>query len=722
MANSKALEALISIAGQVDPSLQKSLTSATNSFSGITKAAKITAAVTAAGMAAATAATIKAVSSAADYQENFQKTATLLTGTKDELEQYSDSILELSNSTGVAASELTDTVYQAISAGIDQSDAVSFAGEAAKLAAGGFTDASTAVDVMTTAINAYGLSADDATEISDYLITTQNLGKTTVDELASSVGKVIPIASAYGVQMDDLSTAYAQLTANGIDTAEAGTYLKSMLNELGDSSSDVSAILMEQTGKSFSELEESGDSLGDILGIIGDSVGNDSGAFNELWSSTEAGTGALSLLNSGAADYDDTLAKMQDSAGATDDAYNTVNDTLNHQIEVIKTLGQNFMISLGNVALPYVQEFAEDAIPGIQDAMEKVIPVVATFAENEIPKLVAGFHTVEPVAIAVFKGVGGAISTAADVTEALYGGIEETLGFLSTHSNVVVVLAGVIGTLTAAIIAETIASNAAAIASGFETAAIGTYLFVTGAATVATAAFGAVMAFVTSPITLIILAIGALITIGILLYKNWDLVTEKASELGQTIVSIASSVSDVFSSVFSGLVGIVAAPINDIIALVNGAIEAVNGLSIDVPDWVPVYGGKHFGFDIPEIPMLASGGFTDGVSIAGEAGTEAVISFDPAYRSQNLSYWAQAGQMLGASDSDILSLVEDAAGSDGTTEYNLNGVSYSPQITIQGNASKQDVLAALKEAESEFEDMLDMYMARKRRGAYGGTY
>ena len=98
-----------------------------------------------------------------------------------------------------------------------------------KLAKGGFTDGAKAVDVLTTAINGYGLQAEDATRVSDLLITTQNLGKTTVDELASSMGPVIKMADNANFSIGELSAAYALMTKNGIATAESGTYLKQML-------------------------------------------------------------------------------------------------------------------------------------------------------------------------------------------------------------------------------------------------------------------------------------------------------------------------------------------------------------------------------------------------------------------------------------------------------------------------------------------------------------
>jgi len=106
----------------------------------------------------------------------------------------------------------------------------------------------------------------------------------------------------------------------------------------------------------------------------------------------------------------------------------------------------------------------------------------------------------------------------------------------------------------------------------------------------------------------------------------------------------------IFSGIWSGIITFVKTPVNAVIALINGAIRGLNKISVDIPDWVPLVGGSHFGLDIPEIPLLASGGFTDGVSIAGEAGMEAVISFDPRYHSDNVAVWEEAGRMLGVID------------------------------------------------------------------------
>lgn len=267
------------------------------------------------------------------FETAVAKVGTIADTTKVPIGELKDQITDLSGTMGIAAGDLAEATYQAISAGQDTGDAVAFTGQAAKLAAAGFTSSSSAVDILTTALNAYGLEADQAGHVSDVLLTTQNLGKTSVDELSASMGRVIPLAAAYGVNVENLSSGLAIMTANGIATAEATTYTKSMLNELGDTGSTVGKILQKETGQGFAELMDSGQSLGDVLQVLYDSVGGDSTKFAALWSSVEAGTGALSLANSGAEKFNDVLGQMVDSSGATETAYATMTDTMAHRME-----------------------------------------------------------------------------------------------------------------------------------------------------------------------------------------------------------------------------------------------------------------------------------------------------------------------------------------------------------------------------------------------------
>lgn len=383
---------------------------------------------------------------AAQFETSTAMVATIADTSQKSLSNISKEVRSYSNETGEAASDMAEATYQAISASVNTADAAAFAGTATKLAVGGFTSATTAVDVLTTAINSYGLAASDATQLSDYLITTQNLGKTSVDQLAQSVGKVIPLASAYNVQMDNLSSAYAVLTANGIATAESGTYLKSMLSELGDTGSDVSEVLLNSTGKTFAQLMEQGYSLGDVMSMLGDAVDGDSTAFNALWSSTEAGIGALSLFNAGADKYNSVLDSMRTSAGATEKAYSTMADTTDKSKQRMENAFNNLKISVGDVlnpALTQVYEGFTNVFAGMSDFVDEYPAVVA--AISAIAVGVGGFTG----ALAAYNL---ATTAAKFVTEAFTATLAANPYVLAAAGIVAVTAAAV--TLTGVLIAQ----------------------------------------------------------------------------------------------------------------------------------------------------------------------------------------------------------------------------------------------------------------------------
>lgn len=299
-----------------------------------------------------------AIQNGSIYETSLAKVGTIADLGKLSIQKLGSQITDMSNTMGIAATDIAEATYQAISAGQDTANAVEFAGQAAKLATAGFTSTTSAVDILTTTLNAYGLSADQATHVSDVLLTTQNLGKTSVDELSSSMGKVIPLAAAYNVSVENLSSGLAVMTANGIATAEATTYTKSMLNELGDTGSSVGKILQQQTGKSFAQLSADGKSLGDVLQVLYDSVGDDGTAFAGLWSSVEAGTGALSLVSGGADKFNGVLGQMVDSAGATETAYAIMTDTFQHSMDSLQTTAENLSIDLFEAMEPGLKEAA----------------------------------------------------------------------------------------------------------------------------------------------------------------------------------------------------------------------------------------------------------------------------------------------------------------------------------------------------------------------------
>ena len=179
-------------------------------------------------------------------------------------------------------------------------------------------------------------------------------------------------------------------------------------------------------------------------------------------------------------------------------------------------------------------------------------------------------------------------------------------------------------------------------------------------------------------------------------------------------------VKQIFGGVFDGLAELFKAPINAVIALINKAIEGINGLGLDIPWWVPILGGKKFAINIPPMNLLANGGFTNGPSIAGEAGREAVISFKSGVRAKNIDTWMQAGRMLGIPMLDMGKTMElrdiDTENRDDDREG--GNFTFAPQIIIQGSADREVIDEALREAQERFEAWYEQMMRRKARTAY----
>lgn len=322
--------------------------------SGMTK--KVTAPILAAGAASA--------KMAMDFEDSMAKVSTIADATEVPMDEMQKAILDLSNQTGISSEGIAQNVYDSISAGQKTGDAVNFVSNSTKLAKAGFADAGAALDVLTTIMNAYGLKASEVTNVSDMLIQTQNLGKTTVADLASSMGKVIPTANAYGVSLDELCAGYAIMTANGVATAESTTYMNGMLNELGKSGTTVSETLKEKTGKTFKELMDSGMSLSDVLKIISDAATENNKSFGDMWSSSEAGKAGMILLGDSAENFNGVLEQMQNSAGATNTAFEKL-DTNSTKIKKATNELKNDAIDLGTTLM-------EELAPIIENIAEKI--------------------------------------------------------------------------------------------------------------------------------------------------------------------------------------------------------------------------------------------------------------------------------------------------------------------------------------------------------------
>lgn len=402
-----------------------------------------------------------ATKNASDFEDGMAKMSTLFDTTQTSVKDLSEEFIKLSNETGKGATELAEAGYQALSASVPIQNVGKFVKTSAELAKVGFTDTSTAVDVLTTAINAYGLSANDADKIANNLVNTQNLGKTTVNELASYMGKIIPTASSMGVNLNNLCTVYAEMTKQGIATAEATTYANEMLNEIGDSGSTVAGILQQETGESFQQLMADGNSLGDVLQILKDYAERTGTNFNELWSSTSAGKAALAITNSGAEEFNNTLQIMATSTDVLGEGLDKLSTPSAKAKKAMNQL-KNDAMELGQVILesiaPIIEQLAAQIEaftnwfsaldPNIKQVIVVVLAMVAALGPVLIfvGKICGGISSI----ISLVGTIGPALSSLSSFLSPIISGIGSALSGLFgliMANPVVAVIVGIVAVI-----------------------------------------------------------------------------------------------------------------------------------------------------------------------------------------------------------------------------------------------------------------------------------
>lgn len=488
---------------------------------------KMTATITMPVVAGGTA----AVKEATDYSSALAKLSTIADTTQTPIDDLDSSIMALSDSTGMGAAEIAEASYQAISAGQSTKDAVGFVEQANVLARAGFTSMTTATDTLTTALNAYGLSADQVSSVSDKLITTQNLGKTTVDELGASMGKVIPTAAMYGVNLDQLSAAYVTTTKNGIGTAEATTYINGMLNELGKSGSTTSNILKEKTGKSFSELMNEGYNLSDVLQIIQNEADSSGMSLADMFGSQEAAKAAATITQH-TTDFTSAVKELGNSAGTAQQAFDTLEASdPSIQFEKTKTAIQNCAISIGQILMPIVQQIA-----------------------GKIQELVQKFRDLDPETQQQIVMIA-AIAAAIGPLIVIIGTLISSVGKIITFGGQIVSLVG-------------------SITTWMGTAST----FITG--TMIPAITGVVTAI--GPFLLIAAAVIAVITAIIVVIKNWDAIVEVAQFVWESfcekVSQLVTAFKEFFTSAFQAIGSFFTGIWNGIVSVATNAWASIRNV------------------------------------------------------------------------------------------------------------------------------------------------
>ena len=299
--------------------------------------------------------------------------------------EFSSLVADVSKEFGIAQSVLTGGLYQALSAGVPKDNALEFMQVASQAAIAGVTDVETAVDGLTTIINAFGLDTDEAQAVADSMFAAVKGGKTTFEELSASIFNVGPAAAAAGVSFEEVNAAIATLTASGTPTSVATTQIRAALVGLQRPSADLDAIF-QALGYDSAQLAIESEGLSFALDAVKDASGGSNGQLQTLLGSVEAVAAVNVLAGTGAGKFADELERQNDAAGSVQDAFDEIDKS--RVLERQAVAFQNMGIAIGNVLIP---------------VMEVLVPLFTGFAE---------FVANNSVVFTILAGIFGALAVA----------------------------------------------------------------------------------------------------------------------------------------------------------------------------------------------------------------------------------------------------------------------------------------------------------------------
>lgn len=687
---SKTYELALKIAGKVDSSLKKSCLAAAKDVNTLSasvqkvsgKAAKAMATATS---AAITAITVDAAKKAIEFESTMADVAKVVDGLRDQngaftksYYEMSDALLNMSKNIPMTADALGQIMASAGQAGIASEDLTKFTETAAKMGVAFDTTAEQAGEWMATWRTALNLSQTQVTALGDQLNYLGNTTSENVLKLSEVVTRVGALGQTAGLSAGEVAALAASMP--GVTAEISATGIKSMMIAMtaGASATSQQAAVLQQLGFTASDMANrmQTDAKGAIIDLLGAikqlPAAEQTAALSQYFGKESVSSIAPLLKNLGY--LQQQFAKVGDAAaysGSMEAEYAVRADTTANKLQLMQNKLAVLQVQIGNKILPYVNDALDDlsanALPKAEKTLGFIIPKVAKLLgfmlEHSSALINIGLGITAVVGISkTFKAVSTAYKGATAAVKLLRA------AQLKTKISTVA--------LTAQTRAHTFAMRASAAASK--------------AAAKAQKAFAAGMKFIKSPVGIAVIAITALITAGVWLYKNWDTVKAKAAQLGAkisgiwtkintavttAIAAISSrfpalgavlsglwkSVQDVwgnikaifsniigfidnvfsgnwsaawgnvvsiFGNVFGALANIAKAPINAVISVINMVLSKINEMKISIPDWVPGVGGKTLGFNLPQIPMLATGGIATAPTLAmvGEGGEpEAVL-------------------------------------------------------------------------------------------------
>lgn len=293
----------------------------------------------------------------------------------DAMGQMTQQVKDFAKEQGVLTTEAVPALYQALSAGVPKDTVFDFMKSANKAAIGGVTTLETAVDGLSSVVNSYGSDVISVDKASDLMFTTVRLGKTTFEELSDSLFNVNPTAAAAGVSFDQVSAALAAMTAQGVPTSVATTQLRQAFVELSKSGTTTDKTFRQIAGKGFKDFLAEGNNVQDAFKLLEDYANKTGVGVNDLFGSVEAGNAVLALTGTNSDRFASALDEMAKAAGATDKAYETMEQGFKRKLDKMKANIEVLKIDVGDKlvgAFNAVWDVASPIVEKLKGGFEKI--------------------------------------------------------------------------------------------------------------------------------------------------------------------------------------------------------------------------------------------------------------------------------------------------------------------------------------------------------------
>lgn len=680
MASGKQLEQVIAIAGKLDPSLQQTISKAQHLTNGMGAKFKKGAAVAAGAFAAtATAATAAAVAGGKYLLD---------LGTK--FDSAADNIRIGTGATGDALEALKtdcDEVYKTIPGDLDGAS-TAIADFNTRLGLTG----EPLQKLSTQAVQVCDMLGEDLSTVIESSSQAFQQWGVSEDQMSSKMDYLFKVSQSTGIGFNDLSTKMqkygAQLQTLGFDFDHAAA-LMGQLEKAGVNTDEVLGALKKSVGAMAKEGLSASEGIAKYTDQIKNAAtAEEAAAIASEVFGTRAGSTMAEAIRNGTLSVDDLTASLQENgetiSGAAEDTYDFAErlEIFKHQAEVaFKPLANSVFDSL-NTLMPVAATAIEAFVPLLEQFAATVAPIV-----QQVATVVAqGLQQITPMLVEFGAQIAPLLS---QLISAL----------LPPLLSIIMQILPIIMQLISAVLP------------------------------VVTTLLSALMPVISAVVGIIGSLFSALMPVVSPLMQIVQVLLPPIAGLITGLMPVLQPVIGVISAIASAI-GTLVGWISQVISLASQAANALANI------------GSFVGGGIAGLLGFASGGFTSGVSIAGEDPrypTEAVISFNPAYRAQNLKYWRMAGAMLGASMLPDVPVHAYASGgftgqvgaslmsadyalasgiASETTTYDLSGVTFAPQITVRGNADADSILEAIRAYEPEFMDMIINALDQRKEAVY----